>query len=220
MKILHSSDLHGSYKPLLAALEGDYDIWIDTGDFFPNKTRGIVSVESGYQARWFGGYKGLGERIKARLGIRPMISVSGNHDYAQLAYMLRQAKVQAYDVYDPLFDPIRFSPLSFRGVKFAGFRQIPWIEGEWNGEVHCFDTQIKQIADAQPDILLTHAPPSGILSDQWGIPALTTYLFYQPHKIKLHLFGHVHEHGGEEVTEAGIRFVNNATMIRTVEYEK
>jgi Icc-related predicted phosphoesterase len=217
MKILHSSDLHGSYKPLLAALEGDYDIWIDTGDFFPNKTRG-TAIEASYQTRWFGGYKGLGERIKARIGNRPMISVPGNHDFVNLAHLLTRSGVQAFDITDPIFNP-SFPPFSFHSVRFAGFREIPYIAGEWNGEAHCFDDQINRVAATNPDILLTHAPPSGVLSDQWGIPALTTYLFYQPHRIKLHLFGHVHEHGGEEVTEGGIRFVNGATTIRTVEYE-
>ena len=53
MKILHSSDLHGSYKELLMALEGDFDVWVDTGDFFPNKTRGDRNIETSFQNKWF-----------------------------------------------------------------------------------------------------------------------------------------------------------------------
>lgn len=210
MKILHSSDLHGSYRELLALLESpDYDVWVDTGDFFPNKTRGNYRVEASYQERWFNGYKGLGERIKARLNGRQAVVVGGNHDYVSLTRLLIGAGVDAHDVASsPVID----------GLQFSGFREVPWDDGTWNGETHCFDPQMYRVRAAKPDILLTHAPPSGILSDGWGIPVLSSYLFYEKNQVKLHLFGHVHEHGGEEATESGIRFVNGATKIRKVDH--
>ena len=42
MRALHTSDLHGECRTLLvqlSSIEG-LDLWIDTGDFFPNWSRG------------------------------------------------------------------------------------------------------------------------------------------------------------------------------------
>ena len=38
MRVLHTSDLHGKYKRLLA-VEEPFDVWVDTGDFFHNVGR-------------------------------------------------------------------------------------------------------------------------------------------------------------------------------------
>ena len=208
--ILHTSDLHGSYKPLLAALSaGDFDLWVDSGDFFPNSTRGIASVEASYQAKWFGAYKALGERIAVALNGKPLVSVGGNHDYVSLAALVRAAGGTAYDLSD--------APVEVCGLKFAGFRQIPWIAGEWNGETHDFTGLVDAALGADPDVLVTHAPPYGILDeDGYGIGPLTTALAYRPHRIKAHLFGHAHHNGGQTAQEMGILFHNGATGIEKV----
>ena len=59
------------------------------------------------------------------------------------------------------------------GLKWAGFRHIPAIAGEWAGEVDGYElvelTQKLTAMDPQPDVLLTHCPPAGILStDEYG----------------------------------------------------
>ena len=38
MRVLHTSDLHGKYKRLLA-FDEPFDVWVDTGDFFDNVGR-------------------------------------------------------------------------------------------------------------------------------------------------------------------------------------
>jgi len=54
MKILHTSDIHGQTGIIIDALSDPcYDVWIDTGDFLPNQTRGLRSVETRYQTAWF-----------------------------------------------------------------------------------------------------------------------------------------------------------------------
>jgi Icc-related predicted phosphoesterase len=208
--ILHSSDLHGSYKGLLDALvAGGFDVWVDSGDFFPNKTRGIVSVEAVYQAKWFGEWKSLGERLVRALAGKPLVSIGGNHDYVSLARLVRAAGGVAFDLSE--------GPVTIAEVKFAGFRQIPWIAGEWNGEAHGFTEVIESAFAADPDVLVTHAPPYGILDDKgYGIGPLTTALMYRTHRIKAHLFGHAHHHGGQTATEAEILFRNGATGIGLV----
>lgn len=216
MKLLHTSDLHGSYHALLEALaKPDWDVWCDAGDFFPNKTRGEAHIEVGHQTRWFG-YPNLASRITEAMKGRPLVSVPGNHDYVSLATLVSSGGGLAFGVG-------KHSPkaITLGGKSFAGFREIPWIEGEWAGETP--RAAFKEIVDMTlakgPDILLTHAPPNGILDDDGcgpeggGIEALTSSLCYTPHSVKQHLFGHIHQHGGVVEEKFGIRFCNGATKI-------
>jgi Icc-related predicted phosphoesterase len=207
MRIIHSSDLHGSYKGLLA-IDDEFDLWIDTGDFFPNKTRGNRQIESRYQAKWVG-HKSLGSRLVDWLNGRPLISIGGNHDYISLASVVAEAGGEAHDLSD--------GPAEVLGLGFAGFRQIPWIIGEWNGETHDFTELIAAALNANPDMLVTHAPPAGILDSKLyagGIPGLATALTYGEHKICAHFFGHVHHNGGKSLEAMGIRFMNGATTVK------
>ena len=211
MRVLHTSDTHGNYKKVLKALEaGGFDVWIDTGDFFPNKTRGNAQIEVKFQTKWVG-YKNLGKRIVAALDGRPLVSVGGNHDYANLAQIVRDAGGTAYDMGD--------GAAVINGKTFAGFREIPWIMGEWNGETvnGDFGPIVEKALGANPDVLVTHAPPAGILDDKThggGISPLTTALTWQPHNVIAHFFGHIHETQGS-VTEMGIRFINGAEKALT-----
>lgn len=209
VRILHSSDLHGSYKPLLAALaKQDYDVWIDTGDFFPNKTRGILPEETQYQSRWFRN-KMLSPRLTDALAGKPMISIGGNHDFVRLAPLLKQSGAVAHDLSDGFID--------LDGLRFAGFRQIPWIAGEWNGEEHDLRPHVEKALATDPDILVTHAPPDGILDDfGYGIECLTSSLMYSPHRVQAHLFGHAHLRAGESREVGGVTFHNSATCVRII----
>lgn len=206
MKFLHSSDLHGQYDDLFSFT--DFDLWIDTGDFFPNKTRGDRNVETIYQQRWSLA-NGLEDRLTEWLDGRPLVSIGGNHDYTSLADLVRIFGGKAYDLSE--------GPAKIAGMTFAGFREIPWIIGEWNGESHDFSGLVRTAIGADPDILVTHAPPDGILDSRKypsGIPGLAMALKYQDHRIKHHFFGHIHENGGKSIEEMGIRFVNGATNIK------
>lgn len=205
IQILHTSDLHGDYKTLLAALEGDFDVWVDTGDFFPNKTRGEVAVEVPYQTKWFA-WKDLGERIVKGLAGRPLVSVGGNHDYTSLAALVRDAGGVSFDISE--------GPARIGGEVFAGFREIPYIQGEWNGETlgPDFKAIVEDCFISDPTILVTHSPAAGLLDDRahgGGVVQLTSALTWQPHKVKAHFFGHIHETQGS-VTEMGVRFINGA----------
>jgi Icc-related predicted phosphoesterase len=186
----------------------DFDVWIDTGDFFPNETRGGVG-EISYQRNH------LIDTDTARyltkwLDGRPLISIPGNHDYANLAVIL--------DVFGALTHRVTEDGVMVGGLKFSGFREVPWLMGEWNGECYSFEEIVAKTIASNPDILVTHAPPSGILDEcpdksVGGVSALTTALTYQPHNIKAHFFGHIHEFGGQSVEEMGVRFINGATKV-------
>ena len=213
MKILHSSDLHGDWSFLLEKLRGDnYDLWVDTGDFFDNETRGNAGVELSFQARCLWSSSALGvpaREFASALRGRPVLSVPGNHDYFDLTPALCEAGAVAHEITP--------AGIEVKGFRFSGFRQIPWIEGEWNGEAHDFSNLIDQTMDSDPDVLCTHAPPSGILSGVWGIPLLTSTLMYTRHEIRTHLFGHVHEFGGMTRTAAAMRFFNGARTVRIID---
>lgn len=204
MRVLHSSDLHGVWSNLFS--QKDFDVWLDTGDFFPNMTRGKAGERS-YQRNLLLDTD-VAKYLVDWLDGRPLISVPGNHDYADLALIL--------NIFGAITYTITPKGVTVGGLKFAGFREVPWLSGEWNGEQYGFDKVVAETMASDPDILVTHAPPGGILDEcpdkkTGGVSELTTALTYQTHKIKAHFFGHIHEFGGQTVDEMGIRFINGAT---------
>lgn len=200
MRIGHFSDLHGKLAPLRDAEETP-DVWVCSGDFFPNKTRGIRSIEQEFQKNWF-----AAQDLPALLKGKPLLFVGGNHDYVSLADLLAEVGYPAQN--------ITREGIVVGGMRFAGFREIPYIAGEWNGETHRNDLSAiaVDLFNNPPDILVTHAPPAGILDNGHtpGIEALTSLLTYSDHNVRVHLFGHIHEDGGRNVEEMGIRFYNSA----------
>lgn len=209
MKIAHASDLHGKWDSLTSVVEPP-DLWVFTGDMLPNKTRGHVHIEVPFQTRWYG--QNASTLIAPLRGV-PVLLVPGNHDYADLAKLLRRDGVNAHEV----------SPRGrvVQGHRFAGFGHIPIIGGEWNREATSWElTDLTEATlNSDPDVLLTHAPPCGILNgDYAGVSALTNALTYRPHRVKLHLFGHAHEGGLKQVTHMGVRFVNSATGVQVLDF--
>lgn len=220
MKLAHISDMHGRYQ-MLEGVELP-DAWAITGDFFPNKGRGPSgridpSTEVDHQVKW---WRHNGASIMRRLGGRPVLWVGGNHDFVNLAGFLKMSQYEgaAFDVAAEAVD--------FGGHRFAGFREVPYIDGEWVGEAHDLSEVVSRAMDADPTVLLTHAPPAGILDDDGmgtmghggGVRPLTVALTWRHHRIVAHLFGHIHEHGGQSVEEMGIRFYNGAaTSPRIIE---
>tara|TARA_Y100000310_G_scaffold40157_1_gene37658 strand:+ start:825 stop:1922 length:1098 start_codon:yes stop_codon:yes gene_type:complete len=210
MRVLHSSDLHGNWKQLLAFQ--DFDVWVDSGDFFPNKTRGTPE-EKRYQTRWFAN-KRVGERLTKWLDGRPLISVPGNHDYTSLPLLMREAGAETF--------PITPEGVTVYGIRYAGFREVPFIEGEWAGEIPqgAFRDLVWRTFRNRPHVLVTHAGPGSILSggDSYhcGIDSLVGRLAYQPHDVRAHFFGHDHDYGSQTLTELGVLFSNSATKPKII----
>lgn len=215
MRVLHSSDLHGDYEALLAYKE-PFDIWIDSGDFFPNtkKPLGMGTIlpteERNFQLEWCG-YKDLGPRLTDWLDGRPAIICPGNHDFIPLYGVLAHAKANAYS--------ITTSGIAVGNKLWAGFREIPYMAGIWEGEVKDFSGLIDSTWYAVPDILVTHAPPKDILSGHWGISKLTSALQHREHDIKHHFFGHVHEAGGTKTYINKVWYYNGARHVRAHDLE-
>jgi Icc-related predicted phosphoesterase len=209
MRIAHASDLHGHFE-ILGQVTEPPDLWVLSGDFFPNRTRGNIPIEIQFQTAWFGWKAGS---ILRRLQGAPVLYVPGNHDYQDLGTLLRREGVDAREITP--------QGCSFKGLRFAGFGHIPIINGEWNRETTMNQLSLltrMTLEKGNPDVLVTHAPPDGILNGYYqGIGPLNSALTYYHHRVRLHLFGHAHEDGGKEVSLMGIRFVNSACCVQVVD---
>jgi Icc-related predicted phosphoesterase len=212
LRVLHTSDLHGVSEPLLASQE-DFEVWLDTGDFFPNRGRVQGTgyrIDSGtercYQLRWLEDTDLL-VRLRDWLHGRPALSVPGNHDFVSLAALLRQSGADAHRI---TTEGIRVS-----GCTWAGFREVPWMNGEWEGEVPNLSALVDAAFSADPDILATHAPPRGILDSPglFGVPELAEALTGREHRIRAHFFGHEHDDGGKWIQVGQTLCVNGALSI-------
>jgi len=220
LRILHTSDIHGTYKPLLGIDPTDFDVWTESGDWFPTYGRAFgqridKEKERKYQISWWK-HKDLGLRFRDWLGGRPVISVPGNHDFLDLATCLKASGIEAYSVDGKAVDLF--------GLRWAGFREVNYIDGEWMGEEQVMRPYVEKALALDPDVLVTHAPAAGILDYNGkfgtGIRELTTALFYRPHKIRLHLAGHEHHSGGkvQRSPAIGLTSINGAgsAIIHTI----
>lgn len=210
MRIGHFSDLHGSLKTLQCSDEIP-DVWVCTGDFFPNKRWPIVREdEIHYQQNWLRRKRG---KLVKRLAGKPLLYVGGNHDFINLAESLQEAGYPAHNT--------TIEGVTIDGIRFAGYREIPIINGVWVGESTCTELSLltARLFENPPDVVLTHAPPAGILDGtgfdgHFGIGSLANALCYGGHKVRAHLFGHVHEWGGSDFEVMGVHFYNGACGLR------
>lgn len=222
MIIGHASDLHGNYKKLETKTLPD--LWLLTGDFFDNLGRTdrtgraiVPAMEISYQHRWWGL---KGDSVMRRLGGKPVILVGGNHDFISLAGCLRRANY-------PYVRDVTEGAVDFGGQRFAGYREVPYLIGEWVGEVERanFRPIIDKAMDEDPTILVTHAPPDGVLDDDLegptghgpGVDEQVNLLAFRPNRVTHHFFGHIHKQGGKTQEEMGITFVNSATCLQLID---
>ncbi len=223
LRIAHSSDLHGNIDVVIQYYHNkniNFDLWLDTGDFFPNSPEcnntGIVnhSFEKEFQEQWLNENNRI-EKINNFIKNIPFVSVPGNHDFINLVEML--IKSGNDNVYQVIPEGINVF-----GIKIAGFPEIPFINGEWNFEVHECNQIIEQAVLSGADILATHAPSKGILDlhykDNDGWSKLTSSLMYLPHTIRHHFFGHIHESYGK-IQQNGIKFYNGSCNFKIHEIE-
>jgi Icc-related predicted phosphoesterase len=134
---------------------------------------------------------------------REVLFLSGNHDFIRVGDILGKKQIW------PDF-------VEIGNHRFAGFPHVTYANGDYNHETQDRRSPVSQAFYAEPTILVTHIPPQGILSDEFGCSSLSSALAYSSHKIQAHLFGHCHRTCGV-TTEDGILFSNAATMGRILE---
>lgn len=219
MLVAHTSDLHGDYSQIVGCTE-DVDLWIWTGDMLPNWGRPGLSTEVrikevGRQRDYIYQHSQDFHRV---MGDKTVLVVDGNHDFIDVGKTLRDVGLDAVSV--------GLDPVEVAGFKFVGFSAIPYILGEWNGELDQASLLeiSREAVSKDPDILLTHAPPKGVLSHvpqynaTFGIDGLLNLVLYSP-TIRYHMFGHVHECGCRTEERGNALFSNAAKGINFIEVE-
>lgn len=220
MIVAHASDTHHRPSIIRGVADLDCDVIVLTGDILGNKGRVMDGwgyngrprirphLERRYQRWW--SRRNIKKWVADFRG-RPVIHVPGNHDFHGIEEWFHHYGHKAVWT---LGEDRPFVDLL--GKRWAGFREIPRISGEWVGETDDFREVIERTFSCQPDILVTHAPAGGVLDGphKYGIPALTSALTYRPHKITHHFFGHEHSCGGQVAVINGVTHINGACHLR------
>ncbi|MCB0331251.1 MAG: metallophosphatase domain-containing protein [Bdellovibrionales bacterium] len=190
MRLVCVSDTHSSADlDQLAVPDGD--LLIHTGD--------LTGYGSLAQLEEFNDWVGKQPH-------RYKIVIAGNHDDELQADFAKAARILSNCHY------LQDSDVVIEGIKFYG---MPWHNDGWAFSLEsAADIQQKlQAIPLDTDVLLTHAPPKGVL-DRTGKGSnagldglLDRVLLIDP---TLHIFGHIHE-GYGQFTKAGTLFVNAST---------
>lgn len=160
----------------------------------------------------------------------PVVIVRGNHCFTDLS-----EGFQGGPVWEVSSDPTRTTEIL--GLKFGGCRGINYIIGEWSDELldlgqtgpqrtpsfnkisppaGSWENVISHLP-SDIDVLVTHAPPKGILDVDgvsYGSKAIRRYidqqLYDENRRLRAHFFGHIHGNHGSK-NDGGILFSNAAT---------
>lgn len=239
IKICHASDWHGDYSHLKEA-----DVYVFSGDMLDNypiikpsrsSDFGLFgggfsriidhSKEKRCQDNWFKkkfGAKGttLRKFLPQSCRDNPVVVVRGNHDFTDLGPMF------GGEVFEINHDPTR--TVEYCGLKFGGFRGVPTFTNEWCDEFgdEYLEEQVRRLPD-DLDVVVTHAPPHGILDYAWGenigIKALASWINIKQYDgtrmPKLFCFGHCHNSCAMKEMDDGTIFSNAATLKRIIELE-
>lgn len=233
MRILHLSDWHTVAESFARTLENetrdlpDPDLVLVTGDMikntsavrriwadpYDNKARAEEAQFQRQEWLW------MVPHLERRFEGVDILAVPGNHDFCDYGVA---GRVQSFDAVGD-----GSCSVVWKGIRIHGFRGTPAHRGHWTHE-YSNEAFAAAISYLHPDtqILVTHAPPFGILDDvhdsenaevnctlpvdmqirvepmNIGSQALRDWVDIHPN-LKLHVFGHVHEQGGR------IRTVNN-----------
>lgn len=192
MKLVILSDSHGRLDQVEIP---DGDVLIDCGDIC---ARGDLNEVQRYN------------ELMQKLPHRHKLLVPGNHDYPfsrwpEEARLLLTAVTYLED-----------AQVVIDGLVFYGSPWMPEFNG-WSFMLPRCSDELKAKRDAIPDntdVLITHAPPQGILD--WNLLYQSlgcSLLRYRVDQIKprVHCFGHVHESRGTYENDGTI-FVNAALV--------
>lgn len=209
MKLLHVSDSHG----WLGLKLPEADIVVHSGDFLPNKTFGIRSIEEAYQPYWI---EQNAEKIRNWIGDRALLITHGNHDFIDSAPHLRKIGIEAYNLDD--------TKLVHGNLAFYGF---PWVPefGPWNRGCsdYVLEARLEAIEDFEDvDILVAHSPIFGLLDrnatgERCGSKPMRKFLQDSAHVPNWVLCGHIHESHGIQTWSRGIQVSNAATICRVID---
>jgi Icc-related predicted phosphoesterase len=229
-RVLHISDWHADADSFKKALSREVredprmleaDLIVLTGDMVFNTYACFSqpSAEGVYQRPAF---QEMLDYLDVVFPGVDVVGVRGNHDYFN--YGIQGDSWQGIETF------------TLAGYRFASIRGVPLHMGSWNDELGEgeLDALAKQVPlDTQ--ILITHAPPFGILDDTRDVSLdhttqLWTYgqtlpvippnnigsqafrlLVDRLPDLQLHMFGHVHEQGNRVQVRNNVIFSNAST---------
>jgi Icc-related predicted phosphoesterase len=225
-KALHISDLHADAESFKLAFNReirgdprilDANVVVMSGDMVFNSYTCFKqpSLEGVYQRPAF---QEMLDYIDVVMPGVDIVGVRGNHDYFN------------YGIQGDSWEGV--NSFNLLGYKWASMRGVPLHTGSWNDELteDELDTLCKQVPE-DTQILITHAPPFGILDDARGVPtdpgawgnAGQDIPVIEPDNIgshafralvdrlpnlQLHMFGHVHEQGCQVQVRKNVVFSN------------
>jgi Icc-related predicted phosphoesterase len=231
LRVLHISDWHAdadSFKKILSREIRedprmlDSDLIVLTGDMVFNSYACFSqpSLEGAYQRPAF---QEMLDFLDVCFPGVDVIGVRGNHDYFN--YGIQGDSWEGIDIFE------------IYGYKCASLRGVPLHMGSWNDEL--VESELDALAQRVPldtQILITHAPPFGILDDVRDLPpehhntvlwnidrpmptiiprnigsqAFRLLVDRLP-DLQLHMFGHVHEQGDRVEVRNNVIFSNAST---------
>jgi Icc-related predicted phosphoesterase len=193
LKIVAVSDTHcHPLDRIIGSLEGD--LLIHAGD----------AMNLGPEEEF---HPVVRELEKIRSQFKHVIYVPGNHDFfVEQEPELARAALNKIDVHVLVHEPLELD-----GITFFGSPYVP-LPPAWAFSFGAADQTHRWRHVERMDVLITHGPPRAVLDHGYGCNFLRTAVErLQP---DLHIFGHMHEHGGESVQWDHTQFVNVAICNR------
>jgi len=200
MEIKVISDTHNDHDKLEL---GSGDILIHCGDF---GTKGNYTEAVNF-LWWF---------VKQRFKYK--IVVPGNHDHRFKIHPDVIKLTKALGIIHLKDSGIKLGGVEFYGIDFCcGVR-----DGEYSKNQETRRAAWENMS-YNTDVLITHMPPKGILSEnEGGEDCGCDELLKKVMEIKpsYHLYGHIHEFGGQSLEKDGIKFMNCALKDRRYKLRK
>lgn len=204
-KFLCTSDIHGKLANIASLFPYEhFDFLLIAGDICPDFAED-QNINVPMQSKW------LCDQFVPwieSIDIPNKIVIGGNHDFV-LEAVGKKEITNLFDSVDVHY--LEHSAKEIDGINFFGSPWTPWF-WDWAYNLPKLDS-ISGYSEAykywnqipeNTEVLLTHGPPHGLLdvsSDNCacGCPMLRQRL-YQLSKLKLHIFGHIHDPRGGTIT--------------------
>ncbi len=149
---------------------------------------------------------------------RKIVLIAGNHDgFLKHSCSSQESRdLGLYDNTEPC-EYLRDSGCEFEGLKIWGSPWTSWFKGIHPEYAHYTKRTEDELRDCwelipeDTDILLTHSPPYGVydsISSNIHVGSTSLKKRLEKLPLKLHVFGHIHEHGGKTMVLKDITMVN------------
>jgi Icc-related predicted phosphoesterase len=207
MRVVHFSDWHWNFEKLPAA-----DLYVCSGDMYRDWMMPAKQVRIKQYALVHKFTRGPHPGFRQYLGSpdAPIVCVRGNHDYADLAPLF-------FEDCNLIHEFIDNEVIEVEGLRITGHRGIPYINGSFSDEIFRADLidKVRMMAD-DCDLYVTHYPPADVWDNGYGLEGMLNWFEYNTKNV-LHMYGHIHEAGGQVLEHGHVTFSNAATTYNVIE---